>query len=164
MYRSAVPAGPWRSSDKRRCGHSERRDARVPPDVCLRDCHKRLQTLESQGKDLRRTAQAPSYGDLRELSCGRARVDEKAARRRQRREAHRCDEAIREFPGLVRSARTEQLLGKKSQRVPTSFRQGPPQVPEYPKPIIANEPVSELNPCGQNIPVQAQQLSYKESR
>src|SRR5260370_13051680 len=115
MYRSAIPLGPWWSSDKRRCGHSERRDARGPPDVFLRDCHKRLQTLESQEKDLQRTAQMPSYGDLREQSCGIARVDEKAARRRQRREADRCDEASREFPGLVRSAGIEQLLDKKNQ-------------------------------------------------
>src|SRR5229473_1501914 len=36
---------------------------------------------------------------LRVSVYGRARVDEKAARRRQRRGAHRCDEASREFPG-----------------------------------------------------------------
>src|ERR1700693_714298 len=66
MYRAAIPAGPSRSWDKRICEHSERRDARGPPDVCLRDCHKRLQMLESQGKDLRRTGQAQSYGGLRE--------------------------------------------------------------------------------------------------
>jgi len=66
MYRSAIPAGPSRSSDKRICEHSERRDARGPPDVCLRDCHKRLQTLESPGIDLRRTEQALSYDDLPE--------------------------------------------------------------------------------------------------
>src|SRR6266478_7738173 len=120
--------------------------------------------LESSGKDLRRSARARSYGGLRELSCGRARVDEKAAHRRRRREAHRCDEASREFPGLGRPARTEQPSGKKNRRAPTSFRQGPPEVPEYPKPIVANEPASELNPCDQNIPVQAQPLSYREPR
>ena len=35
--------------------------ARGSPDVCLRDCCKRLQTLESPGKDLRRRAQARAY-------------------------------------------------------------------------------------------------------
>src|SRR6266567_5012957 len=98
------PADPQRSSDKRRCGHSGQKDVRAPPGVYLRDGCKRLQTLESSGKDRLRSAQAPWYAGLRELSCGRARLGEKAARRRRRREARRCDEASREFPALVRSA------------------------------------------------------------
>src|ERR1700730_12274981 len=145
MHSSAIPADPRRSSDKRRCEHSGRRDGRGPPEVCLRDCRKRLQPLESPGKDLRRRVQAPAYGGLRELSCGRARVCEKAARRRQRREALRRDEASREFPGVVRPGCTGQRLGKKNQRATSLFRQALPEALEFPKPIIANERASELN-------------------
>jgi hypothetical protein len=57
----------------------------VDADILGEETGEGSRRLPSRVKDLRRSAQAPAYGGLRELSCGRARVDEKPARRRGRR-------------------------------------------------------------------------------
>src|SRR6202035_3747526 len=62
---------------------------------------------------------------FRKLSCGRARIYEKAARCRQRREAYRCDEASRDFPGELQGAipaRTSLVLPKSAYRRPCNPR------------------------------------------